>query len=293
MSNTDTNLNDTQKPHTVVLFHGLCSTPLEVTFLAANLRKEGYVVEIPSFAGYAFGSDCSSAEDWEKLAIDYVTRIQEEKPDHKISIGGVSMGAVLAMAVAEHLDHLHGLILLSPTLIIDGWAVPWYRFLIPLGIALGLGNKIKYPEQEPYGVKNPQIRAYIRRQLEKQQTSAAGGASFTLNHLYQGDRLCKRVRNRLGQITASTLIVHAIDDEVATTRNVDLIIEGIESTNKRVIYLGNSYHMITIDNERETVDFEILSFLETSMLDMNNIEHLIEKYGFVSPELQRYLKNVD
>lgn len=293
MPSLDANPNHTQKPHTVVLFHGLCSTPLEVTFLAANLRKEGYQVEIPSFSGYAFGSECSTAEAWEKHAIDCVNRVQQENPNHKISIGGVSMGAVLAMAVAQQIENLHGLMLLSPTLIIDGWAVPWYRFLIPVGIALGLGNKIKYPEQEPYGVKNPQIRAYIRRQLEKQQTSVAGGASFTLHHLHQGDRLCQHVRNRLNQITTNTLIVHAIDDEVATTRNVDLIIDGIQSSNKRVIYLGNSYHMITVDNERETVDFEILSFLETATLDMNNIEHLIEKYGFVSPELQRYLKNIE
>lgn len=282
--------NHTPKNHSVVLFHGLCSSPLEVSFLAANLKKEGYEVFTPSFEGYAYGSPCTDADQWSDAAIEYVRQIQQNTTG-SVSVGGISMGAVMALSVAERLENLHGLILLSPSLIIDGWAIPWYRFFIPLGMALGLGDRFKYGEQEPFGVKNPQMRAYIRRQLENQAVSAAGGASFTLRHLYQGDQLCKKVRERLPQITTNTLIIHAIDDEVATVRNVKLIQNEIKSPICRTIYLGNSYHMITIDNERETVDFEVSNFLETSGMDFQNLDQIVNQYGIASPELQRYLKN--
>ena len=182
-----TNNNDTTIQHTVVLFHGLCSSPLEVSFTAANLKKQGYEVLTPTFDGYAFGTPSATAEKWKESAINFVKELSL-KSSNKISVGGISMGAILAMAVAQELTDLYGLILLSPTLIVDGWAVPWYRFLTPLGILLGLGNKINYSEAEPYGVKNTQMRAYIKRQLENQKISAAGGVSFTLKHLHEGDR---------------------------------------------------------------------------------------------------------
>jgi hypothetical protein len=48
--------------------------------------------------------------------------------------------------------------------------------------------------------------------------------------------------------------------------------------------------MITVDNERETVNFEVGHFLKTAHVNQDDFEELFEKYGYVSSELQRYLK---
>jgi len=160
---------------------------------------------------------------------------------------------------------------------------PFRRFL-------GLGDKIKYPEQEPFGVKNPQMRALIKRGLKTKKVSEAGGDAMSVQHLYEGTKLCNNVSKHLSEITSHTLIIQAIDDEIGTIKNAEIINKGISSKNVRIIYLGNSYHMITVDNERETVNFEVGHFLETAHIDQNSIEDMFENYGHVSSELQRYLK---
>lgn len=275
--------------HMVVLFHGLCSTPLELSVLETDLRKNGFIVQTPSIKGYAYGGTSGQWDDWLSEACTLVENLKRERPK-TISVGGVSMGSVLALGVCERVDGVDNLVCLSPTLISDGWSIPWYRSLIWLGVMLGMGDRFKYPEQDPYGVKNDQMRAFIKRTLEKQEVSVAGGASFTLRHLHESKKLCRNVRKQLSNITANTLVIHAVEDEIASVLNADLIIETISSLRKRVIFLGNSYHMITIDNERETVNAEVVYFLsnpiETTLQTQN--AHSTE---IISPELRRYLKS--
>jgi carboxylesterase len=284
-------LNKNADIHIIVLFHGICSTPLEFSSLKHYLTENGFNVVTPTIKGYSHGEGPSSNwEDWSTDAVGIVKEIALNNPNSKISVGGISMGAIIAMAVAQNLDEIYSLILLSAILKPDGWSIPWYRSLIPLGIFLGLGDKIKYPEQEPFGVKNPQMRALIKRNLKNKKVSEAGGDAMSIQHLYQGSKLCQHITKHLSEITANTLIIQAIDDEIGTIKNTQTILDSINSKNVRVIYLGNSYHMITVDNERETVNFEIAHFLETANINQNNIEDLFNSYGFVSPELQRYLK---
>ena len=285
-------LNRNLDEHIIVLFHGICSTPLEFSSLKHYLTENGFTVITPIIKGYSHEEGPSSHwEDWSADAVEVVKNLIINHPNAKISVGGISMGAIIAMAVAQNLDEIYSLILLSAILKPDGWAIPWYRSLIPLAIFLGLGDKIKYPEQEPFGVKNPQMRAIIKRGLKTKKVSEAGGDAMSIQHLYEGSRLCKHVTKHLPEITAHTLIIQAIDDEIGTVKNTETILNGINSKNIRVIYLGNSYHMITVDNERETVNFEIAHFLETAHINQNNLEDLFNGYGYVSPELQRYLKN--
>ena len=283
-------LTKNTEPHVVILFHGICSTPLEFSSLNHYLNDNGFTVKTPTIKGYTYGEGpATSWESWLKEAVEVVSQ-ELEIPGQKVSVGGISMGAILAMGVAQSLENIYSLILLSAILKPDGWGIPWYRSLIPLGIFLGLGDKIKHPEQEPFGVKNPQIRALIKRGLKTKKVSEIGGESMSIGHLYQGSKLCNAITTNLSNITANTLIIQAIDDEIGTIRNTDTILKGISSINKRVIYLGNSYHMITVDNERETVNFEVGHFLKTAHVNQDDFEELFEKYGYVSSELQRYLK---
>lgn len=284
-------LNHNTEEHIIVLFHGICSTPLEFSSLRHYLTENGFKVVTPTLKGYSHGEGPSSNwENWLSDAVNIVKNEQINNPKAKISIGGISMGSIIAMGVAQHLDHIYSLVLLSAILKPDGWAIPWYRSLIPIGVLLGLGDKIKYPEQEPFGVKNPQMRALIKRGLKTKKISEAGGDAMSVQHLYEGSKLCKHITKHLSEITANTLIIQAIDDEIGTVKNTETILAGISSKNVRVIYLGNSYHMITVDNERETVNFEIGHFLETAHINQNNLDDLFENYGYVSSELQRYLK---
>jgi carboxylesterase len=290
--NLKSNVQNNAISDTIVLFHGLCSSPLELSFLATHLRSKGFLVETPTFEGYAHGTNSGTWEDWLTQAYAYVAKIRSERGG-EISLGGLSLGCLIALGVcAKSKENFNSLCLLSPTLLFDGWATPWYRVLIPLGMALGLGDKFTVQETEPYGVKNLQLRAYLKRTLESQKISEIGGESFTLRHLSEANQLCRYIKKKLPQITTNCLIIHAIDDEISSVRSPELILNSISSTNKRVIFLGNSYHMITVDNERETVNEEVSNFFMNPGSNLNDPKVISQNYGFISPELQRYIKNL-
>jgi len=270
----------------IVLFHGLCSSPLEFNFLANYLRENGYRVDTPTFPGYAFGGNATKWWRWVDEASHYVQNLQAHETI-PISVGGISLGTTLALAVAAKLHNIQGVIALSTTLNYNGWGVPWYRVFIPFAMLLGLGDRFRYYEREPFGIKNKQIRAYIKKVLASDSISAIGGSFMTLRHMYEGNKLCQYVKTNLHQVTSSILTIHAVDDEIANTSNVDIVVNLSAATHKRQIYLGNSYHMITVDNERETVASEVLAFLDEIYQDIHTgkIEDKI-----ISPELQRFLR---
>lgn len=273
----------------IILFHGLSSSPLEFNFLSAQLTANGYRVVTPTIKGYGFGGNATSWKIWVKEAVEQVKLIQSEEKV-PVCVGGISLGATLALAVAAQLHDILGVIALSTTLRYNGWAIPWYRHLIPLGMMLGLGDRFKYKEREPFGVMNKHIRAYIKKILANEEISAVGGSYMSLRHMYEGNKLCRHTIANLSQVTSAILTIHAIDDEIANTFNSEMVGELTHPPYKRQIYLGNSYHMITVDNERETVAAEIISFLDSIYRDSSG-NNLSEK--IVSPELQRFLRNQD
>jgi len=110
-----------------------------------------------------------------------------------------------------------------------------------------------------------------------------------LNTLIEGKKFISETLRHVSEINTPTLIMHAVDDESVHIRNAENILAQIRSSDKELIYLGNSYHMITIDNERETVHQETLRFIK------NKVNETLERQVFeipsvVSPELRRFLK---
>lgn len=270
----------------IVLFHGLSSSPLELGYLANILRKNGFRVETPTFSGYNFGNHAGKWTDWLDESANYVHHLQK-KEVLPISLGGISLGGTLALGVASKLDNVYAILCLSTTLNYNGWSIPWFRVFTNVGIWLGLGESFKYKERDPFGVKNIQIRAHIKKVMLSEQLSEVGGSYMTLNHIYQANKLCSYVKKNLANVTAAVLSIHAIDDEIAHPNNVELLHQSISSQVKRSIYLGNSYHMITVDNERETVAYESIAFLN-EMYDLLAIKKIRKK--IISPELQRFLR---
>ena len=58
--------------------------------------------------------------------------------------------------------------MLAPPVFIDGWATPWYRGLRPLLYAVpGIGRTMKIEEEDPFGIKNEQLRAIVKAKFER------------------------------------------------------------------------------------------------------------------------------
>ncbi|MCC8395743.1 alpha/beta fold hydrolase [Paraburkholderia sp. MMS20-SJTR3] len=248
--------------HAVLLLHGLSSSPLEMRFLARALYREGYTVIAPTFDGYSAGTTEQRMEAWLAAAVSEFDALKAKY--HTVSICGLSIGATLAIALAAERPAAAALILLSVTLEYDGWAIPWYRFLLGWAWYTPLRHRWRYREGEPYGLKNEALRAKIARAMQKDAISEVGPSTISLPALHEASRLSAKVRRQLPAIKADTLIIHAIDDETASPLNARFVDSQIGASFLRTIYLDDSYHMITSDNEREIVAREIVMFLRES-----------------------------
>jgi len=190
------------------------------------------------------------------------------------------MGATLALAVAEQNSKVHSLVILSPVFLFDGWSVPWYYPFLALLYKIGIRNW-HFKEREPFGVKNVELRRHIRKAVMANTVSELGAAHLPAVHLYQSLELIKATKKDLSSITADTLIIHAIDDETASPKNPEIIMNRISSETCRMIWLGNSYHMITVDNEREVVANEVNNFINETI----EKEKIVDRLSIDTPTL--------
>ncbi|MBI0329937.1 alpha/beta hydrolase [Burkholderia plantarii] len=248
--------------HAVLLLHGLSSSPLELRYLARCLHEEGFTVCAPVLDGYSAGSAEQPMERWIEGAVREFDALAARY--ERVSVCGLSIGGALALRLIQERPQAQALALLSLTLTYNGWAIPWYRFILDLAYYTPLRHRYRYREAEPFGLRNEALRAKIARAMERDAFSEVGPSEISLPALHQANRLARLARQGLDRIENDTLVIHAIDDETSSPRNPNFIIERIGASFLRTIWLDDSYHMITSDNEREIVARETALFLRES-----------------------------
>ncbi len=249
----------------VLLLHGLCSTPDELRSVESSLRSLGYAVQPMAIDGYSFDTTAKtqSATPYEGWIDTIERRVDALRERHaRVMLVGISAGASLALGAAIRCgERVDALVLMSTTLQFDGWAVPKLHFLLPLMLYTPLGRFWKYRERAPYGVKNERVRAWIERELRARRISSAGSAVIGISHLREHDRLLRHLRKNLAKVVCgNVLALHAREDEVASVANVAILAQQLGCRSFRTVVLGNSFHMITIDNDRQQVVRETVDF---------------------------------
>ncbi|WP_050478846.1 alpha/beta hydrolase [Herbaspirillum rhizosphaerae] len=259
-----------QRDHAVILLHGLCGSSLELGTIPKALKKANCTVvemQIPNYS--AALTDPTVTPNWMDWCAMVESKIVKLKEEHKtVSLCGLSMGATLALAVASFSREILSVVLLSPVLKYDGWSIPWYHRWMNLPYMLGYRNWT-YKESDPYGIKNFEMRRRVANALKKDGVAAVGAAAIPARHLWAAQKLMAYVRQSLPLVRASTLVIHSIDDETAAPLNAEMILENIKSEVRKVIWLGDCYHIITVDNEREIVTNEAVQFIKRN-IDMHS-----------------------
>jgi carboxylesterase len=241
----------------VLLIHGLTGTPTEMRFVAKGLNRNGFTVHGMQLAGHC-GDEAdllaTGWHDWYRSVVEAAEKLRGEV-DH-LFVAGLSMGALLALKLAaDHPDKVDGLGLYGTTFVYDGWTIPWIgklSFMLPLVCGLGIGHGMKFHECFPYGIKDERIRQRIAGSMLSGDSAAAGLPGNPWPSLAEFYRLSFRVRRQLKDVRTPCLVVHAKDDDVASLKNVRLVVRGVSGPVETVL-LENSYHMITVDQERNQV----------------------------------------
>jgi carboxylesterase len=247
----------------VLLLHGLCGNPLELQPLAQRLHQDGYTVRAPLIEGYGVSARSPSETRMRSHAewIEEAARhMQDLRKTHgQVVVGGLCIGANLGAALAAR-GCADALLLISPTLYFDGWAVSPWRRLLPLAYVWPLREWLSFREHAPFGLKDERLRAWIETAMRRSAVSAAGAARLPAAGLREAQRLIDHVKRSLPQIGVPTQILHAVDDDVTSPRSVHLLQARLARA-PDVTWFHDSYHMLTLDREREQVAQASLRFL--------------------------------
>jgi carboxylesterase len=250
----------------VLLIHGLTGTPLEMKFVGRQLAQRGYTVYGMQLAGHCVDADTlikTGWRDWLGSVLDAHDELTQQVD--RVFVAGLSMGALLALQLAiERPQAVHGVGLYAPMLRFDGWSIPWTRhlaWLLPVLVRLPGGRQRSFPEAHPFGIKDDRTRRLVAGYLESGDPRNAGLAGFPWPSLVQFRRLVRRVMPRLGEITAPTLIVHPVEDDLASSRNAIAIGRRLGGPVEWE-WLNDSYHVITVDRQRGQVAATTGDFME-------------------------------
>jgi carboxylesterase len=252
----------------VILIHGLTGTPNEMRFLAWFLNTHGYTVACPRLANHGQSLQVLKRTRWEEFFTSVRDAYEALRKDHdRIYVSGLSMGALLALELAAELgDGIAGVSCLSPTLVYDGWNVPWYHFLLPVASHTPLRDFVYFKEEPPYGLKNERIRDKVHQFYAKadlhdlRDVDRFGYPYFPVRLLAELHRLVAHVEPRLGRVHCPCQIVQARQDDMSSVENARRIYERVSSTRKEIVYLEDSYHVITADQERAKVAQSLMDF---------------------------------
>jgi carboxylesterase len=246
----------------VLLIHGLGGTPVELRFIAQALARAGYSVYCCQLAGH-----CGTPEELRRSTWhDWFASVEaaHEKLAENCDVilaGGLSMGGVLALHLAQKRPAgVHGLLLFAPTLKLDGWSMPWHsmflRYVRPLPIRL----EFDLAERDPYGLKDERVRRIVVASMQNGDSSAAGVFSTPMRSMAHFNSLVAEVTPNLGKVHQPALIVHPREDDIASLRNAQYLqanLGGLVDT----LVLDNSYHMVTLDQQRHIVAERATSFV--------------------------------
>lgn len=238
----------------VLLIHGLGGTPTEMRFLGKRLAREGLTVLGVQLAGHC-GSEAdllaTGWADWYASVEAGYRRLRESVDT--VFVAGLSMGALLAVELAARRpEGCAGIALYSATLHYDGWNISRWRFLLPLVLALPFGNRIRIAEEFPFGIKDSRLRKLVVAQMSAGESGAAGLPSLLGTTLLELRRLVAHVKPRLKRVKAPALVVHSVEDDMASADNALHLARRLGGA-VRTVLLNDCYHMITVDRQRDDV----------------------------------------
>jgi len=247
----------------VLLIHGLGGTPLELKAVARGLAARGSTVSCCQLAGHCSTEDDlleTGWADWYASAERAMAELEHECDT--IVVGGLSIGAVLALRLAAlNPDRVNGTILLAPTLWYDGWAVPWYRFMLKLAFSAKWLKRLSFAERPPYGIKDEAIRAVVAGAMLSGKAAEAGLTCTPVGALAEADELVKDLLRRLPDIKTPALIVHPREDDISDLSNAIYLQRRLGGLAECVV-LDDSYHIVTVDRQRDIVIDRTVNFIE-------------------------------
>lgn len=227
----------------VLVVHGFTGCPQSMRYLGEELNKRfGFTVVGPRLPGHGTSVDdmaTTGCADW----IGEADRALKELASRtkKVFVTGLSMGGTITLNLAwRHKDIVQGIAPISAAFGVLNEPMAEAMFLNPMPDRLpGVGSD----------VKDPTVTELAYTEVP---TSCLG----ELTNLIMG------TSTMMKEITCPALIIQSRDDHVVPARNADLILAEISSDDKRLLWLNKSYHVATLDNDKDLIVDQVGTFFQ-------------------------------
>lgn len=224
----------------ILLSHGFLGTPQSLRFLGEALNREGFTVYATRLKGH--GTNCldlrnASHNDWLKDLKRGFSYLKDKENCKRVFVLGQSMGGTLALRLALEEPDVSGLILLNTAMDIPDMA-----------------NLKEQDKTIMVKEKDPDIKNKAAMEITYEETPT---------HAYhQLLEVMELVRNKVNQITCPVLCFQSTVDNVVPPENTDFLLGEIRSVIKKKIKLYDSYHVASLDNDKEIIAAESGNFIE-------------------------------
>jgi carboxylesterase len=226
----------------VLISHGYTGSPQSMRSVAEGLAQAGFSVALPRLKGHGTTpSDMASstATDWIAELNKGVAWLQERCDT--LFMTGLSMGGTLTLFMAGQDPHL-------------------FRGIIPINAAIFLNN----PDfaSLAYMVGGPTEIQGVGGDIKAPGVTELAYSVVPVPTIKEFMALAKVTEELLPRITCPALIMTSRDDHLVPPANAEHILNRIGSSEKRILWLEDSYHVATLDHDKEVIVRESVTFMQ-------------------------------
>jgi carboxylesterase len=225
----------------VLVLHGFTGNPTSLRSIAEQAAGAGYSVELPRLPGHGTSVQdmiTTTWADWSKTAESTFDELAARCD--RVAIVGLSMGGGLAAHVAEVRPSVAGCVFINPLV-----KPPGQEMLE--GIHLLLESGVETIDSIGSDIKREGVV----------ESSYPATPLVPAKSLFEG---IATVHENLQLISAPSLLLSSREDHVVTSDNGDDL-EALVSGPVERVWLEDSYHVATMDNDQELVESLTLDFL--------------------------------
>ncbi|MEH7493287.1 alpha/beta hydrolase [Neobacillus niacini] len=214
----------------ILISHGFVGTPQSVSYLGEYLASEGFTVYGVRLKGHGTrfeDMERCSYHDWIKSIEDGFHFLQQHCTD--IFVIGQSMGGTLTLNLAQKYKTIKGIMLINAAI-----------------------NSI--PPMEKYINKHtPRYVEEGEPDIKAKNVHEITYSKAPVRSMHQLFALMDETRDKLKRVTCPVLAFRSEEDHVVPPENTNYILSAVQSEIKEVVPLYNSYHVASMDNDKEII----------------------------------------
>ena len=238
-------------PRACLLIHGLGCGPIQMRELGERLALSGFTARGVLLPGHCEDTEALRTADWQ----DWYGKVEREYLELKqnfehVSVVGFSTGGLLALKLSSHYPVDRVASLAAPVFIISEH--------FPLNRLLGVTERLFTK------IKTVRKRWPIHSDELKGRLTFPTVSHFPITTIKTLSELIKVTKASLDTIHSPLLVVHSRKDLVAAPFSAFYIHHYARSSEKKLVWLPHSNHVMLFDREKTLLFRALRDFLKTN-----------------------------